>query len=293
MVLMPVLAAALSLRLARPVGQLNDAIGALGRGQWDTPVRTRGPRDLVLVGRRLEWLRKRLRGLEIQKTRFIQHVSHDLKTPLASLREGTSLLSEGVIGELTVAQHEVVEILQANGARLESMIEQLLAVADPASPRQLTREPVRLAELARKVIDDQTLQWLTRRIRIDVDGDPPEIALDRELTRIILDNLISNAIKHTPANGTITVDLAGGERSAQIDVRDSGPGIDRNERELIFEPFYTSSHDGSSTGTGLGLAIAREYARLHGGDLTLVEDGPGAHFRVALPAMSPTKATNA
>lgn len=283
LIAMPGLAAGLAVRLSRPVHSLNESIGALGRGQWDAPVRTQGPRDLVLIGRRLEWLRKRLRGLETQKTRFIQHVSHDLKTPLASLREGTSLLADGIIGELTVAQREVVDILSATGGRLQTLIEQLLAVADPGAPRPLVREPVRLAQLVRNVVDEQTLQWLTRRIQIDINGDPSEVQVDREMARVIVDNLLSNAIKHTPANGTIQIDLKEANSAVQIAVQDSGPGVDRNERDLIFEPFYTSSQDRNSTGTGLGLAIAREYARLHGGEVMLAPDGPGAHFVVSLP----------
>ena len=113
--------------ITRPIRQLERRIFGLGSGECsDTPIRIQGPAELVQLGDRLTWLSGRLSELEAQKQQFLRHMSHELKTPLASVREGTSLLSDGVAGELNERQSEVVRLIDENGQELQTLIEQLL-----------------------------------------------------------------------------------------------------------------------------------------------------------------------
>ncbi|NRB54655.1 MAG: two-component sensor histidine kinase, partial [Salinicola sp.] len=113
--------------ITRPIRQLERRIFGLGSGDHsDTPTRIQGPAELVQLGERLTWLSGRLSELEAQKQQFLRHMSHELKTPLASVREGTSLLSDGVAGELNERQSEVVRLIDENGQELQTLIEQLL-----------------------------------------------------------------------------------------------------------------------------------------------------------------------
>ena len=112
--------------LARPIRDLDEAIHRLGEGKLAKRIRVSGPHDIEMLGEQLDWLRQRLISLEDQKTRFFQHVSHELKTPLTALREGSDLLSDEVVGKLTDEQREVANILKQNSLILEKLIQDLL-----------------------------------------------------------------------------------------------------------------------------------------------------------------------
>ena len=120
------LALAFGILLTRPLRRLEKAIIGLGENRLDEAIAIDGPADLQLVGQRLEWLRLRLVELDADKSRFLRHVSHELKTPLASLREGVSLLEDGIAGELSNNQREIAKILRHNTGLLQGQIEDLL-----------------------------------------------------------------------------------------------------------------------------------------------------------------------
>ena len=116
-----------TLLVARPIRQIDRAIAQLGKSGFSRPIDVQGPRDLERLGRQLEWLRMRLLELAQEKNRFLRHMSHELKTPLANIREGTELLLDGTVGELQTPQREVTDILRLNGLKLQQLIENLLS----------------------------------------------------------------------------------------------------------------------------------------------------------------------
>lgn len=153
------LALAFGIWLARPLKRLEAAIVALGENRLDPPIDMQGPADIRQLGQRLEWLRLRLAELDADKARFLRHVSHELKTPLAALREGVALLEDGVTGPLNEPQKAVSRILRQNTAVLQGQIEDLLRFNTAAfDARRLVRRPVELTALIREQIDLQQLQ---------------------------------------------------------------------------------------------------------------------------------------
>ena len=109
---------------------------------------------------------------------------------------------------------------------------------------------------------------------------------DEQKTKVIVDNLLSNAVKFSPSGGSIRIWVSMGDGAVQLDILDSGLGVDEADRDRVFDPFYQGRRvlDSHVRGTGLGLSIAREYALAHGGNIELVSGGdPGAHFRLTLP----------
>jgi two-component system sensor histidine kinase GlrK len=116
-----------TLRIGRPIRQIDHAIHQLGQSGFSKPIEVQGPTDLERLGRQLEWLRVRLLELAQEKNRFLRHMSHELKTPLANIREGTELLLDGAVGELDKPQREVTDILRMNGLKLQQLIENLLS----------------------------------------------------------------------------------------------------------------------------------------------------------------------
>src|SRR5207344_925316 len=111
---------------SRPIAAIDNAIRQLGAADFSRPIAVRGPEDLRYLGRRLDWLRRRLEEFETQKNRFLRHLSHELKTPLTALREGAELLNDQVAGPLAPPQRQVVAIMRDNGIKLQRLIEDLL-----------------------------------------------------------------------------------------------------------------------------------------------------------------------
>ena len=122
-----VLVITFTLLVARPIRQIDEAIGQLGESGFSKPIKIKGPTDLERLGRQLEWLRSRLLELAQEKNKFLRHMSHELKTPLAIIREGTELLLDGSVGDLEKPQREVAGILRMNGLKLQQLIENLLS----------------------------------------------------------------------------------------------------------------------------------------------------------------------
>lgn len=274
--------------IARPIRQLDQAIRQMGAADFAHAIVVDGPQDLRYVGQRLEWLRSRLRELEEQQTRFLRHVSHELKTPLTAVREGAELLRDEVGGKLTREQHDIVRIVRDNTLSLQRLIEDLLRWHQSRAIEAATVGPVELADVVRRVLREQKLAALARMISFDTRLDGGTVNGDAERLRTIVDNLLSNAIKYSPRSGTIVVRLAERDGAAVLDVSDDGPGVPVAERERVFETFYQGAAPSGVRvkGSGLGLAIAREYASAHGGRIEVgdrAEGARGACFRLTLP----------
>ena len=278
--------------ITRPIRQIDAAIRRLGQADFSVPVRIGGPEDLQHLGERLDWMRERLADLEQQKNRFLRHMSHELKTPLTALREGAELLAEEVVGKLTPEQREVAEILRHNSIELQKLIEDLLLYGATQSHRPaLDIAPVELKRVVARVIDDQKLALRAKRLKIDANVQDLTLRADFEKLRVMLDNLVSNAIKFSPAGGTISLSARQVESRVVIDVADQGPGIAPEERKLVFEPFYRGQYaaDALVKGTGIGLSVVREHAQMHAGSVEIIDNEPGSRFRIQLPLAPPAK----
>jgi two-component system sensor histidine kinase GlrK len=273
--------------LMRPIRQIDNAISQLGKGTFSKPIAVRGPSDLENLGRQLEWLRMRLLELAQERNRFLRHMSHELKTPLANIREGTELLMDGAVGELDSAQREVTTILRDNSIKLQQLIENLLSFsAWQARHAGLEVSEFRLRPLVKSVLETHQLTLLAQRLHLELKVQDIELRADRAKLKLILDNLLSNALKYSPRGGTIYIHAKADDDLLVLDVGDTGPGISVDERSAIFQAFYSGRTPvaGHLKGTGIGLSVVNEFVQAHGGSVEIV-DGvfPGAHFRVRVP----------
>jgi two-component system, NtrC family, sensor histidine kinase GlrK len=284
--------------LTRPFRQIYTGIRHIGDGKLNIPLEVTGPKDLVDLGKRLDWLRQRLYDLQEQKTKFFQHVSHELKTPLAALREGCQILADEVVGKLTPEQREITNILQHKTNQLQKLIYDLLnlSAAGAAEVHKgfLKFEDFDLKRTVMSVAEEQKLALKSKGLRFNLIGpDALSIRADAEKIRIVIDNLLSNAIKFSPPGGATIMNLRQHRDKVTIDISDQGPGISEQDRDRVFEAFYqgrTPQHN-ASEGTGLGLAIIKEYVLAHNGHVEILQNGmPGAHFRVTLP-LAPRETT--
>lgn len=282
-----VLVTIFTLLLMRPIRQIDQAISQLGKGTFSKPIAVRGPTDLVDLGRQLEWLRVRLLELAQERNRFLRHMSHELKTPLANIREGTELLMDGAVGELDSAQREVTTILRDNGIKLQQLIENLLSFSAWQTRHSgLEISDFRLRPLIKSTLETHQLTLLAQRVHLDLKVQDVELRADRAKLKLILDNLLSNALKYSPRGGTIFIHASADQDVLTLDVADTGPGISREERSAIFEAFYSGRAPtaGHLKGTGIGLSVVSEFVQAHRGSIEIMDSVfPGAHFRIRLP----------
>lgn len=272
--------------ISRPFRQIDQAIRRMGEGEFIEGIVVNGPRDLQYLGERLDWLRRRLAELEERKEGFLRNISHDLKTPLAAIREGSELLADGVVGALNSQQQEVASILQKNSVQLQKMIENLLNFS-LAHKRDSSSEmtDIILTTLLEAVAANHKPAMLAKKIELQYDCEEAHVWGDEEKLRVVIDNLLSNAVKYSPDRAKIRISVRQELEHIIMDVQDNGPGIEAGDADKVFEPFYRgkSTKQGHIKGSGLGLSIARDFVRDHNGVIELVAADVGAHFRVTLP----------
>jgi two-component system, NtrC family, sensor histidine kinase GlrK len=270
----------------KPVSQLDRGIERLGEGDFATPIVVSGPRDLESIGAKLDWLRKRLNTLDREKVRMLAHISHELKTPLSSIKEGAGLLKDGLVGPLSDNQAEVVGILDNNCSKLQKLIQNILDFnMAQAKEIPLDFQEIRMDALLVDVAEDHRNALLARNINLTTELLPVSVNGNQKQLKTVMDNLLANAVKFTPDNGQIGIVMKKKANTLHLVVEDSGPGISEEDRSQIFLPFFQGGQKNRSVvkGSGLGLAVSKEYIQNSGGTLRLLPSEHGARFEVTLP----------
>ncbi|HYY03126.1 MAG TPA: HAMP domain-containing sensor histidine kinase [Gaiellaceae bacterium] len=215
--------------------------------------------------------------------RFVADASHELRTPLAAVRAYAELFKRG-------AQRRPEDLARAmdgitrESERMSTLVEDLLLLARLDEGRPLQREPVRVDEVVTEAVE--TAQTVDPTRRIGLETEPVVVLGDRERLRQIVDNLLSNARAHTPADTPVQVAVAHEDSNAVIRVADEGPGMSADVLERVFERFYRAdpTRSRASGGVGLGLSIVAAVAEAHGGSVDAhSEAGRGTTFRIVLP----------
>lgn len=275
--------------ITKPIRELDHSIRKLGRGDFETPISIHGTMDFEYLGGRLDWLRLRLKQLEESKQRFLRNVSHELKTPLATVKEGVGLLADGVVGALNVEQSELVNILHESNAKLEQLIDDLLKFSQLQSqPGDSRWQTIELRPVLESVVYGVRIQLKAKAIIMNFNVIPVNIQGVQNDFRLIIDNLLSNAIKYSPQGGEIKISVSRAGSFIQLDFEDQGPGIPVEERSNVFNLFYQgrATREAGVKGSGLGLAIVQECVSNHHGSIEILDPGSGnngAHIRVLLP----------
>lgn len=229
--------------------------------------------------------RERDRRVEAHRRELVGWIAHDLRTPLAGMRAVTEALQDGVAAE----PGPYLSRLSEETLRLSGMVDDLLALSRLQAPgREHRAEQVALADVVSDVVAH--LVPVAERKGVILSGvaeSPVETRVDvREVTRAVT-NLVGNAVRHTPAGGSVTVTVDGDTTSAVVRVADGCGGIPTEHLPHVFEPGWRGSDardDGA--GAGLGLAIVREVAELHGGSVAVRNDGPGCLFELRLSRLA-------
>lgn len=227
------------------------------------------------------------------RRRLVAQVSHDLRTPLASLRGYLESLQMRRESLSEAERGEYLAVALRHAERLSHLVGDLFELAAlDARERQPHCEPFPMAELAADVVEKFRLRARQQGVALEVEPPRvlPLVAADVGLAERVLDNLLDNALTHTPPGGTVSLSLEEADGRVWTRVRDSGPGIPPDQLEQVFEPFFRGGDRAhGAEHAGLGLAIARRIVELHGGELRVASPpGQGAEFRFSLPVADRT-----
>jgi signal transduction histidine kinase len=274
----------LARRVARPAGDLAVAAADVAEGHYATRVAAPGlGHEFDTVAHAFNAMATRLAEVEDTRRRLLADLGHELRTPVATMEAYIDAAEDGV----TVAGEDTWSVLRAQTQRLRRLAEDIAAVSR-AEEHQLDLHPRRIdpADLARAAVDAARPRAQAKQVHLlmQADDGTNEVEVDPERIGQVLGNLLDNALRHTPAGGTVTLAVDENSDGVRFTVSDTGEGIAAEHLPHIFERFYRvdPSHDG---GSGIGLAVARAIVDVHKGRITAASDGPGtgATFTVLLP----------
>jgi signal transduction histidine kinase len=244
--------------------------------------------QLDMIAEALVRSSERLRALDELKSQFLSNVSHELHTPLTSIKGYADNLLDGVVGELDERQRKYMERISQNSERLVKMINDLLSLSRIEAGR-IEFDPANL--LLYSLMEEMVFEFtnIAERKGVSLSFNCPSdlsIFADGDKLREVIINLVDNAIKFTPSGGRVTLQAEDREKYVDISVEDTGIGIPPESLDEIFDRFHQVQRKerGSREGIGIGLAIVKSLVELHGGNVTVrSEPGRGSRFTVTLP----------
>jgi signal transduction histidine kinase len=287
------LAVLIARSVAQPLGQIAEASEAIAQGDYEQQLPLSGPDEVQRVAGSFNTMALQVAESRQAQRDLVANISHDLRTPLTSVRGWSQALLDGTAAS-DEQQRQAATVIHAEAERMERMVEQLLDLARLESGQlQLAMELLDLGQLLTSVKDAFTLRAQDKQIDLVLALQPvPAVLGDRDRLTQVFANLLDNALGHTPAGGQVRISLyllSNGQ--VEVTVQNDGRGIPQEELSRIFERFYQvdKSRSGAAErrGSGLGLAIVRELVEAHGGQIT-ARSAPGQDtvFAIRLPPAS-------
>jgi signal transduction histidine kinase len=267
-------------RVAAPVADVMEAADRVAAGDYEARVQERGPREVQRLGRAFNEMAERLGTNETRRRQLLADVTHELRTPLSVIQANLEALIDGLYPIDDAHLRPVLEETKVMARLLDDL--QKLSTAE-AGVLMLHREPTGPGQLIDTAVHAFTAQAEEAGVRLERIGTDtlPELDVDRLRIGEVLSNLLSNALRHTPAGGGIVVDARATPEGVEFSIADTGTGIAEEHLRHVFDRF---SRAPDSPGAGLGLTIAKTLVEAHGGTIR-AESGPaGTTFVFTIPA---------
>jgi two-component system sensor histidine kinase GlrK len=273
--------------ILKPIEKVESVIKAIAGQEHSLPdVSLSGPRELIALEKKLHALAARLTQLEKLRTALLRHASHELKTPLASIKEGCSLLTEQVVGPLNNDQQEVLVLLNSSTDRLNLLIVELLDYNLLLQQADPDWEWIETQALIKGFVQENALALSQHDNKLNTKVEVSKVCADRQLYRRILDNLLSNAIAHGSRGRPIDIRIYQQDNMQVLDVANKGIKIPEELRANFFQPFSRgeAKRNDRVIGSGLGLSIVADCAQLMFGSAKIVDvDYADVCVRVVIP----------
>ena len=275
------------------IESVRDGVRAVGEGKRDVEIRTDANDEIAELAAAANMMAAQLADREAERDAaenarrdLIAAVSHDLRTPLTSLRLLADAIEDDVVD--TATRRRYIEQMSVHIASLSALIEDLFELSRlEAGDIQWSMQQVALDELVEETVEAMRPQAEESHVAVRADVDVavgPAKANPEKLQRVLF-NLIQNAIRHTPADGSVTVAAESNGSRVEVEVADTGEGVAAGDRDRVFEPFFRGGEGSarSGDGTGLGLTICRAIVEAHGGEIWIADSARGARVRFSLP----------
>lgn len=273
--------------LVKPVKQLKQATERLMTGDFTTPIAITRRDELGVLQQRFDMMRLELKQLDDMRQHFVQNVSHEIKTPLTHIHH---LLTQLQQEHTTTQQEGYIASIYDETHRLSQLVRQLLLLSELDNDAHLQFEDtIAVDRCILEILKHENYAIDQKNQVLLYDLPPVSVKGNQRLLTQAFDNIIQNAIKYTPANGTIEIDLTTKGAHLFLKVRDDGPGMPDKVKARIFERFYKSS--GHTDSNGLGLAISQSIIVRHGGQIEVDSIvGEGTVFTIRLPRITESEA---
>jgi signal transduction histidine kinase len=269
--------------IAKPIKAVSEATKKVADGDFDLRLKVKGKDELAVLAQNFNIMTEALSRNDYIHRDFVSNVSHEFKTPIASIKGFGKLLKDPELSE--IQRQEYIDIIVDESDRLWKLSANVLKLSELENGvLGLKKEAFSLDESIRRVVLLLQEKWEAKNIDLDIQLDEMIYKGDQELMAQVIINLLTNAIHHTPENGEIRIDLKATAKEVIVKIVDTGKGITTEDQEKIFDRFYKADQSRSTPGTGLGLTISQRIVSLHGGTIAVESTlGAGSTFCVRLP----------
>ncbi|PKK87975.1 MAG: hypothetical protein CVV64_20810 [Candidatus Wallbacteria bacterium HGW-Wallbacteria-1] len=269
--------------IAKPIKAVSEATKKVADGDFDIRLKVRGKDELAVLAQNFNIMTAALSRNDYIHRDFVSNVSHEFKTPIASIKGFGKLLKDPDISE--TQRQEYIDIIVDESDRLWKLSANVLKLSELENGvLGLKKEAFALDESIRRVVLLLQEKWEAKNIDLDIQLDEITYKGDQELMAQVIINLLTNAIHHSPVAGEIRIDLHASAKEITIEIADTGKGIGKEDQEKIFDRFYKADQSRSTPGTGLGLTISQRIVGLHGGTIAVESElEKGSTFFVRLP----------
>ena len=279
-----------SVHLTKPISELNESVKAISRGDFNRKIPLKQyPKDtakyhneLAQLSQHVNQMAEDLRRSDEHRSAFIANLSHELKTPIASLVGVSDLLADEKLDEST--RKDLTGILRSESLRLSRLCDGIVTLTKIERDFEPKKKPLQLDEQIRHAVILITEKWKQKEIDLTFTSQPVYCVTDPDLSMQVWTNLLDNAVKYSSDNVHLTIDIQEENDTARVTIADNGIGMSEEDQRHIFEQFYQVEHSHVQEGNGLGLTIVKTIVDQLGGSISVESEiGKGSTFQVILP----------
>lgn len=279
-----------SVHLTKPISELNESVKAISRGDFNRKIPLKQyPKDtakyhneLAQLSQHVNQMAEDLRRSDEHRSAFIANLSHELKTPIASLVGVSDLLADEKLDEST--RKDLTGILRSESLRLSRLCDGIVILTKMERDFEPKKKPLQLDEQIRHAVILITEKWKQKEIDLTFTSQPVHCVTDPDLSMQVWTNLLDNAVKYSSNSVHLMIDIQEENDTARVTIADNGIGMSEEDQRHIFEQFYQVEHSHVQEGNGLGLAIVKTIVDQLGGSISVESEiGKGSTFQVILP----------